>query len=1040
MKKNNNFIQLQSPQIAVVEASAGSGKTYCLAKRYLQLLINKVEFSPEHLRAILAITFTNKAATEMKERVLEILKSMALDSFPTPSQKNDILDALGLKEALAKQKALSLIEAILGNYNFFQVKTIDSFINSLLLGCALYIRRSASFTIKRSHKEYLFYALDLLIEESFTDHKLRKDLDDFLRHYLFVENRGSWFPKDQILELMASLFELVNKYGKSFVCYHSDAGLLFKEKRYIYKKIENLSQKLCPGLDSRSKKSILTFLKQQDSQFDIAGLPKSLASPVPPLNKGKEASHEFLKIWQEVHKRLRYLVELDAQVAYGPYIGLFNKLSSIFDSFSQKEDVLFLSQLNYQARFLFDQSGLTVAEAYYRLATRLKHYLIDEFQDTSQLQWDNLELMVQDALSCGGTLFYVGDKKQAIYRFRGGQSQLFDKIKSDFSYYSPVTLFLTKNWRSQKEIVEFNNLVFSSENLSRFLNNSKLSEELNKEQLKQIIANFSDSRQSYRNQNQLGYVYVEKLQEENQAQRNQIVKVKLINLVNSLKQRFNLGDIALLARDNQEVELLTAWLFEAGIAPESEKTLNVLENPYIKEIISFLHFLYSPIDDLNFAAFILGRFFQVKSGLSQEKITDFLFQAHKNKKINTPNLYRQFALAFPGVWSEQVEPFFKKVGFISVYELLITIYRHFDLAAFFGAQVFFKKFLQLCKDSQEQKCGLWGFLAYIKDPEPDKLYVNATGKETVKILTIHKAKGLEFPVVIIPFLRMDISAETGTKATKSYLEKKQDAYLRLLRITKEHRRYSPRLSRIYQNSFQQGCIDELNSIYVALTRPKNELYAFIPRKSGAAINQASFLIEEEIIEKGKKNNYSRSPQEEKVIKIESSVYRDWFKDLSEKESAPDSGAYPHQKREGVIFHQLLAKVGDCSGKNIDVYLRKIFQGWQGFLSEQSLEVYRSKVKKIVINKKLREIFFNPEASVYCEQEIVGKDGRIKRIDRLIVSKEKALIVDYKRTSLPPERVRKQLEGYKEAVADIYPGKKIEAVVVFLDQPVSQKLF
>lgn len=1030
-----NFIQLKFPQIAVVEASAGSGKTYALAKRFLQLLINKTDPTAGSLNQILAITFTNKAAYQMKERILEILKNIALDSFESPDYKEDILNALGVDYSFARQKSRFIIEEIIRCYSFFQVRTIDSFINSLLSGCALCIRRSARFKVKRNYKEYLLYALDYLIEMSLSDLKLKKELDGFLRHYLFVENRAGWFPKNQILELVVSLFEMVNRYGKSFSQYKVDTELLLKKKGYIYDLIKALSDKLPEGLNKQSQKSITNFLQFQSHYFDINSLPKSFLKITPPLNKGKKADSDFFAEWQKVHYKIREAVEIEAESAYNPYINIFNKLSSLFDVFAQKEDILFLSQLNRQARFLFDKEGITVAELYYRLATRLRHYLIDEFQDTSWLQWVNLEPMIQDAISSGGTLFYVGDKKQAIYRFRGGQSQLFDKIQDKFCLYDPVTLQLTKNWRSQKEIVEFNNFIFSSQNLFRFLKSSKISRELNrKKHLDEIVNNFSASKQTYRESNKLGYVFIEKLNEKNQSQRNEVVRKKLRELIFELRKRFNLGDIALLVRDNREVELLTGWLLEEGLPPESEKTLNVLEHPQIKELLGLLRFLYSPIDDLSFASFVLGRIFQNKSGLNSGLIKDFFFNLQKKRKKKTFRFYREFAANFPQAWEELIAPFFKTAGFISAYELLVAVYRRYAISDNFPeAQAFFKKFLQLCSDSQKEWAGLWGFLSYLNDPDPENIYVNVTAENSVKILTIHKAKGLEFPVVIIPFLRMSLSAESGAKETKSYLESKGDSQLHLLRITKEQREYSPRLARIYQESFKQGCIDELNNIYVALTRPKNELYAFIPQRSGNSLNQVLFLIEEEKVEKGRKHKYPCFFSGPRIEKIGTSSYKDWFRHLSQEIIEVPLGAKREKVKEGIILHQALAAVRGYSSGNLDSALTESLQHLKSNLSLKEVDLYKEKLKKLIGHKDFRELFLQSGAVVYPEQEVVDKRGNTVRIDRMLVFKEKVVIVDYKKSRESAGEARKQLKNYKEIVSGVYPKKKIEAVIVYLDE-------
>ncbi len=186
----------QFPQVCVVEASAGSGKTFELAKRYLQLLINpglKIQEIP--LRNILAITFSNKATIEMKQRILDFLKKIALDQFSSQEEKQEIFSGLGVEELLARKKAFLILDELFRNYNFFQVQTIDSFINAILSACAFRLDLSANFRIKTDALDYLAYGLDILIDRAATDKKVAKAFADFLKQYLSLENKTGWFPK-----------------------------------------------------------------------------------------------------------------------------------------------------------------------------------------------------------------------------------------------------------------------------------------------------------------------------------------------------------------------------------------------------------------------------------------------------------------------------------------------------------------------------------------------------------------------------------------------------------------------------------------------------------------------------------------------------------------------------------------------------------------------------------------------------------------------------------------------------------------------------
>mgnify|MGYP001616264412 CR=1 FL=1 len=147
---------------------------------------------------------------------------------------------------------------------------------------------------------------------------------------------------------------------------------------------------------------------------------------------------------------------MEAHHLFDPYVAIFSLVMDNFKHISSQEDILFLNELNKQASLLFGEGHLTVQELYYRLATRFRHYLMDEFQDTSRLQWQNLELMVEEALSTGGTLFYVGDRKQAIYQFRGGDVALFDEVKAGFKHFNVHEEILNQNIKIWKDACIFN--------------------------------------------------------------------------------------------------------------------------------------------------------------------------------------------------------------------------------------------------------------------------------------------------------------------------------------------------------------------------------------------------------------------------------------------------------------------------------------------------------------------------------------------------------------------------------------------------------
>jgi len=1027
----------QSPEVIVFEASAGSGKTYALAKRYLELIINSRLADQLSLRTILAITFTNKATIEMKERIIELLKKISLDAFASKEEKDDIYSHLGISQKTAQHKAYRAMDELINHYTFFQVQTIDSFINALLLGCSLNIDRSAHFKIKRNYHDYLAYCLDCVIEEALTDKDVFTFFEKFLEHYLFVENRSAWFPREDILKLVQSLFSLSNKYGGRFQAYQGTSADLIKRKRALLEELRNAYERLPQGINGTVKNSLGRFVETKDVTFQLKDIPDKFQYAHVPMNKNSPSPGEFKKIWDRLRRKIKELAELDATVTYNPYVRLFQRMLDYFQSVSRDDDILFLEELNFKARALFGDGGLTVAELYYRLATRFVHYLIDEFQDTSILQWRNLEVMVKEALASGGSLFYVGDKKQAIYRFRGGQAELFDKVKEELRPYVKEHV-LTQNWRSQRAIVDFNNTIFSQDNLEAAFGRLKMEEDIGKDSLAKILKVFEDSHQHYQPYNSHGYVCIERIDESSQAQRNELMKGKLVSLVNQLRERFSYKDIAVLCRDNDEVELVTSWLLEEAIPVESEKTLNVAEHFLIKEIIALLKFLHSPIDDLNFSSFILGEIFRVSSDMSLEEVTQFLFHVRTKAKDGEQfSLYRHFRKTFPKAWSHFFDEFFKAVGFLQPYELVISIYERFKVFEHFcEAQAFFMKFLDVLKDREEEYVSLGDFLHYFATASRDDLYVSFAESDSIHVLTIHKSKGLEFGLVIVPFLRMDITPETAGKGTNSYLTHNEEGQFGLVRITKEHRKYSPTLRDLWRQGYTNSCIDELNNMYVALTRARSELYIFMPAKSGIAYNKARGIIPEDVKEFGAKRSYKKANAHDTspVITFAPSCYRDWVGFLHNE--FIDLASVRNRTRiiEGTFMHAVLSEIGNMSIQGSSKVLSQaITQARTQFPYLADIDPLTQKLKQLITSSEAKRFFYVDRAEVYQEIEVANRYGQRKRIDRLILTQGEVWVIDYKSSLTNEAEYEAQVREYMEIVGELHPRRRVKGFIIYLNE-------
>ncbi|MCX5714771.1 MAG: UvrD-helicase domain-containing protein [Candidatus Omnitrophica bacterium] len=355
------------PQVCKGEASAGSGKTYCLALRYLQLLFNP-RLKPEEipLNAILAITFTNKAALEMKERILDFLKKIALDKFSSPDEKFELLSSLGQDETFARQKASRIMDYILKNYNFFQVQTIDSFINTILSGCAFKLDLSANFSTEREYSQYLVLGLDELIERAHEDKKVLEIFRKFLKQYMYLENSPGWFPKQSILAIITALYSKCAKFSGNFIASFLEYGDILALKVRILALMQKMQEDLPLGAHKTFVKSLASFLIENKENFDIDEVSDYFKHEEFPLNKNTILKEKTEKLWQRVREGLRDLAESESLFMYSYYVDIFNAAMSDLKVLANRDDILFLEALNKEAANLFQEKGLDLPELYWR--------------------------------------------------------------------------------------------------------------------------------------------------------------------------------------------------------------------------------------------------------------------------------------------------------------------------------------------------------------------------------------------------------------------------------------------------------------------------------------------------------------------------------------------------------------------------------------------------------------------------------------------------------------------------------------------------
>lgn len=932
LKKDTDLV---FPHIFRLSASAGSGKTHSLVLRYVQFLLSSrvkkpagdaggMDISTNGLNNITAITFTNKAANEMKERILQLLKKVAIGEKEESEQIRSIINIAGESDELLSSRASVLADNIIKNYTDFNVKTIDSFLAEIIRASLIGIDINPGFEIVTDKLSYIDFSIGKLLFEAKEDDRIRKIFLDFVKNYVLIENKTLFNPRRTINEVVGKLRDIEYSVGKYFdIAEYADEDFIEKSHRDIDRLADkivkepaalfsgNISE--CGGLlgdlageisklqgvrfKKIFEKGLAKILKKDfSSSFWKNSDVRNILAGVGAVDGDKwKAVGELQQIWDDIRGIIKDIILSIGGIKFYPYMEILKESKRIMGEKLKSDGVVLLDELKIKVNELI--KGNMVPDIYFNIGEQVYHYLIDEFQDTDRLQWDNLRGLIENSLSNGGSLFYVGDKKQSIYRFKGGYADLFDDVTDEFCRNNLIcegNLYREKlqyNFRSKKILVDFFNETFNPKNLIEKLLFSE-NMESKPDRLEDAYRNkvgsliygvyenheqFTvDEEDSKSKEDFKGYIRIERLSDDhandNDAGLIGLSLSKTVDIIKGLAgagRRYMFRDIAILTRTNSNAADFVLKLKEEGVPVKSNQSADIRNNRLIMEIISFLKFINDPADNLSFINFISGKIFSVAvkyDDLALRKgINDFML-----KNAGKEFIYIKFkewrTESAGGLWDGYISELFNGVGFYSVYETVCRLYEKFDIYKNFSEHIgFFMHLLEIIKnreDTGENDLDL--FIDFFEDTAQDAeqfLTEPDPSNNAVNVLTAHKAKGLQFPVVIAPYAcikkkpinRIMIAScppphDDCDKISLYYTNKnEQELLFGIDENLPETEGY------ILEKSM--SFLDELNLFYVSLTRAKEELYIMAPSKIGKSRNELTslFFEDERNADRGEEN-------------------------------------------------------------------------------------------------------------------------------------------------------------------------------------------
>lgn len=1009
----------------VYNASAGSGKTFTLVKEYLKVLLNSEDIF--RFQKILAITFTNKAAGEMKERILDNLQAFS------EGKENDLLqeiiNELSIDAVTIQERSQKVVSAILQNYSAFSVTTIDSFTYKIIKSFAYDLGLSLNFEVEMDAVSLLNEAVDILISKIGTDKYVTKLLIDFSLEK--ADQDTSW---DISRELNEFSKVLLNENDTKHFRKISEIKLedftnlkikLSKHQQEIKKQFIEIGDK---GLE------IIEMAKLEHKDFYRSMLPNHFFALS--KNSDKAKFFEASKLRERIEennfyaksksKEIKNLIEqilpellalyMQSEQLYQQF--LINKLAlksliplAVLNHINlELAEIKEVNNLRLNAEFnqlisdtIKDQPAPFIYE---RIGHRFMHYFIDEMQDTSELQWQNLSPLIDNALAQeNSNLLLVGDAKQAIYRWRGGKAAQFIDLGSDTKnpFHIPKQIkTLGMNFRSYSEVINFNNSFF--QHSANFLQN---------ETYNQL---FIDGNKQLENIKKGGYVSLSFLEKEKENE-EEILKYpkKVLDKINQLQPDFSLNEICVLVRKKKEGIAVANYLSENGIDIISSETLLLQKSSKVVFIVNVLQIIQHPND--------------------KETLLEVLYFLHNHLKLNIGK--HSFISEMIHQSNEAIFEYLKKfqISFdllnfyqIPFYEKVEEIIRSFQLINSSDSYVQF--FLDVVIEQQRKGTSIQEFLDFWEEKKTNLSIVAPEIGNAVKVMTIHSSKGLEFPVVIFP-CDLDIYRQINPKVWLNQLPKGFHNFKELLvPFGKDLQYLNQRGLEIYKQQREELELDNFNLLYVALTR---------------AIEQLHVITEHKISSKGAENTNFYSGVFINYLK-DKNLWKDEQLDYSFGDSARKSKkqevtsstevqqkfiSTPWQARNiymlasasklwdtkqgkaiefGNLIHEMMAKINTKKEvkKVVDQYVQN------GFINIEEAILIGKKIDKIVNHTALQK-YFSEQAIVYNEREIIDIDNQIMIPDRLVFNqKNEVTIIDYK-TGKQSKKHHQQLLRYERVL-------------------------
>ncbi|KAF0238410.1 MAG: uvrd/rep [Prolixibacteraceae bacterium] len=1075
--------------LTVYKASAGSGKTFQLVVEYLKLLLK----NPQNYRHILAVTFTNKATNEMKTRILETLNDLASNQ---PSKYiSEIQKENHLSEAQIRANSKVVLKNILHDYNRFSINTIDSFTQRTIKAFNRELGISPNYRLELDSEMILAEATDRLLAKIDKDKKLLSWLKDFSKEKIedsysqrieedikslgkelfkenfqlfFSDNSESVYNRENLIsfgkELNLQKIQFENhlkNLGKKAVAIIAENGFTVDDFYYAKNGIAGFIYSIANGELKEPGSRVLSAEAETEKWYNqkhreaakIHALAESFLQPL---------LHEILEYSRNNEQQYYTVLAVLKQLRM---LGILTDLKEEIRSLLHEKGILQMSDSNLLLSKIIGQSDSPFI--YEKTGSFYHHFMLDEFQDTSGLQWHNFRPLIINSLAEGNKNLLVGDVKQSIYRWRNSDYRILaEQIHFDFDESQIKEYHLDRNWRSDKNIIDFNNQIF--ENMKAVFEERLFSTINENDFYIQRFRNITSSITQIPGNPEAerkGFVKIRFFEEEQFKEESPKV---LVEQVKQLQDKgIKASEIAILIRRNKEgTPIIEEFLAAAGLEENSKYNLSVLSNESlflfasqgVLTVIDTINFIINPGNEITKVALINHWANWLKPELQKRGKPEAQNPEFSEQIFNT-----DFNSVFENELAPKIELIKKKVLLTSLDEAIIQICSVFQL---FEIETELPFIQTLIDKAGELKSSLSNDLSNLL------FWWNETGLftsvnvneeiDSIRLLTVHKSKGLEFKAVLIPWFDWRIG-QSGKFAPILWCKPETEPFNQfplLPVVAGNDMKKSLFKSDFYEESANHF-FDIFNMAYVAFTRAKSALIIHCPQpKETKSNNEESlkpiqFLLNKALENLGSDQLFSECWNEDRTVfqlgSIEagnekpepskSVIIKNYqFNDFSERVKLRNSGEdflitgerTVAVKNRGKIIHDILSSVKTKT----DVETACIKALANGKINEIELGEIQEAIK-ISFENPLISDWFSGKYQILNERSLLTSE-KILRPDRIMISENEAVVVDYKTGEKKSDNYNRQVTRYAKILKET-GFEKVEGFLWYINQNEVEKV-